>query len=80
MRPRSYFTERGFRDQHTGGQAFAHEEAIMNWIFSRGSGGTIPEELKYIPESRTSATAAGATGLPSMTHSDSSYYGMEIYE
>ncbi|MCI8423254.1 MAG: hypothetical protein HFF50_06970 [Lawsonibacter sp.] len=52
----------------------------MNWIFSRGSGGTIPEELKYIPESRTSATAAGATGLPSMTHSDSSYYGMEIYE
>lgn len=50
VKPTSYFTERGYRDQHAGGQAFAHEEAIMNWIFSKASGKTIPAELEYIPE------------------------------
>lgn len=29
----SYFTERGFRDQHAGGQAFAHDETVMGWLF-----------------------------------------------
>ena len=26
-------TERGFHDQHSGGQAFAHEESVMGWLF-----------------------------------------------
>lgn len=29
----SYFTERGFRDQHAGGQAFAHDKTVMGWLF-----------------------------------------------
>lgn len=32
VKPGSYFTERGFRDQHAGGQAFAHDEEIMGWL------------------------------------------------
>lgn len=57
VRPQSYFTQRGFRDQHAGGQAFAHEEDVMNWLFSKtrrtALSGTIPEELEYIPEGYT---------------------------
>lgn len=53
VRPQSYFTEHGFRDQHAGGQAFAHDEEIMNWIFSKGNARTVPEELEYIPEGYT---------------------------
>ena len=33
VKPAEFFTERGFRDQHSGGQAFAHEESIMGWLF-----------------------------------------------
>lgn len=33
VRSADFFTERGFRDQHAGGQAFAHEESIMGWLF-----------------------------------------------
>ena len=29
----AYFTERGLSDQHAGGQIFAHDEAIMGWLF-----------------------------------------------
>lgn len=45
VRPGSYFAERGFRDQHAGGQAFAHEESVMNWLFEkRRAGRAIPAE------------------------------------
>lgn len=30
-----YFSERGFSDQHAGGQAFASDEEVMGWLFSR---------------------------------------------
>lgn len=33
VRPAEFFTSRGFRDQHAGGQAFAHEESVMGWLF-----------------------------------------------
>lgn len=33
VKPAEYFIERGYRDQHAGGQAFAHEEGIMGWLF-----------------------------------------------
>ena len=33
VKPAEFFTERGFRDQHSGGQAFAHEESVMIWLF-----------------------------------------------
>lgn len=33
VKPADYFRERGYRDQHAGGQAFAHEEEIMGWLF-----------------------------------------------
>lgn len=29
----SYFAERGYADQHAGGQAFAHDDAVMGWLF-----------------------------------------------
>lgn len=53
VRPQSCFPERGFRDQHAGGQAFAHEEEIMGWIFSKSGGAVIPGELEDIPEGYT---------------------------
>lgn len=37
VKPAEFFTERGFRDQHAGGQAFAHEESIMGWLFGEHS-------------------------------------------
>lgn len=39
VRPDSYFEERGYRDQHAGGQAFAHDGEVMGWLFDQGSGG-----------------------------------------
>ena len=33
VRPAEFFTSRGFRDQHSGGQEFAHEESVMGWLF-----------------------------------------------
>lgn len=34
VKPQAYFSERGFSDQHAGGGAlFAHDEAIMGWLF-----------------------------------------------
>ncbi|MDO5377781.1 MAG: prolyl oligopeptidase family serine peptidase [Clostridia bacterium] len=33
VKPADYFAERGFRDQHAGGQAFAHEPSVMGWLF-----------------------------------------------
>lgn len=30
----AYFTERGYRDQHGGGGAAAHDEQAMGWLFS----------------------------------------------
>lgn len=31
----SYFTSRGFSDQHAGGQSFAGDSGIMGWLFSK---------------------------------------------
>ena len=33
VKDQSYYTERGYTDQHIGGMAFAHDEAIMGWLF-----------------------------------------------
>lgn len=33
VKKQQYFSDRGYRDQHAGGQAFAHDEAIMGWLF-----------------------------------------------
>ena len=54
VKPGSYFTERGFRDQHAGGQAFAHDEEIMGWLFGPHGVRIIPAELEYVPEGYTS--------------------------
>ena len=37
VKPAEFFTERGFRDQHSGGQAFAHEKSVMGWLFGEHS-------------------------------------------
>lgn len=37
VKDQAYFTERGYTDQHGGGMAFAHDEAIMNWLFKNDS-------------------------------------------
>ena len=34
VKPQQYFTDGGIRDQHGGGQLFAHDETIMGWLFS----------------------------------------------
>lgn len=35
VKPASYFTEKGFKDQHAGGQLFAKDGKIMGWLFNR---------------------------------------------
>lgn len=54
VKPGSYFTDRGFQDQHAGGQAFAHDGEIMGWLFGPHGVKTIPKELEYVPEGYTS--------------------------
>ena len=36
VKNQDYFTERGYRDQHMGGMAFAHDREMMEWMFSKG--------------------------------------------
>lgn len=33
IKEKKYFTDRGYADQHMGGQAFAKDESIMGWLF-----------------------------------------------
>ena len=35
VKPDAYFTERGYRDQHAGGNAFSADEEIMGWLFGK---------------------------------------------
>lgn len=35
VKPDEYFTERGYRDQHAGGNAFSADEEIMGWLFEK---------------------------------------------
>ena len=35
VRPDSYFTEQGYRDQHSGGNAFSADESVMGWLFGK---------------------------------------------
>lgn len=35
IRPQSFFSEHGFSDQHAGGDAFAFDENVMGWLFSK---------------------------------------------
>ncbi len=34
VRNQEFFDAHGFSDQHAGGQAFAHDETVMGWLFS----------------------------------------------
>lgn len=33
VKDQEYFSKAGFSDQHAGGQAFAHDETVMGWLF-----------------------------------------------
>lgn len=33
VKDQGYFSEAGFSDHHAGGQAFAHDETVMGWLF-----------------------------------------------
>ncbi len=35
VKNQDYFSQRGYSDQHVGGLAFAFDEEIMNWLFSK---------------------------------------------
>lgn len=35
IKDQSYFSQRGFSDQHAGGALFAHDEEIMGWLFEK---------------------------------------------
>ena len=35
IRPQSFFSDHGFTDQHSGGDAFAFDKSVMGWLFSR---------------------------------------------
>ncbi len=44
VRTQDFFDAYGFRDQHAGGQAFAHDETVMGWLFSHKRAASIPME------------------------------------
>ncbi len=44
VREQEFFTSHGFSDQHAGGQAFAHDETVMGWLFSHERDTVIPME------------------------------------
>ena len=35
VRPDSYFTQQGYRDQHSGGNAFSADKEVMGWLFGK---------------------------------------------
>ena len=35
VKPDEYFSERGYHDQHAGGNAFSADESIMGWLFGK---------------------------------------------
>lgn len=35
VKPDEYFSERGYRDQHAGGNAFSADENVMGWLFGK---------------------------------------------
>ena len=35
VRPDSYFTQQGYRDQHSGGNAFSADTEVMGWLFGK---------------------------------------------
>lgn len=35
VKDQEYFAQQGYTDQHAGGQAFAHDETVMGWLFSK---------------------------------------------
>ncbi|MDD6085823.1 MAG: hypothetical protein PUB76_07615 [Oscillospiraceae bacterium] len=35
VKPDEYFTERGYRDQHAGGNAFSADKNVMGWLFGK---------------------------------------------
>lgn len=35
VKPDEYFTERGYHDQHAGGNAFSADENVMGWLFGK---------------------------------------------
>lgn len=38
IKNQKYFEEKGYQDQHAGGNSFAKDKQIMNWIFSKKKG------------------------------------------
>lgn len=38
VKPDEYFSERGYRDQHAGGNAFSADENVMGWLFGKVKG------------------------------------------
>lgn len=35
VKPDAYFTERGYKDQHAGGNAFSEDAEVMGWLFGK---------------------------------------------
>ena len=35
VKGQEYFSHRGYTDQHAGGQAFAHDDTVLGWLFSQ---------------------------------------------
>lgn len=46
VRGSEYFSERGYSDQHAGGQAFARDEEVMGWLFGEWGRGEVAKLRK----------------------------------
>lgn len=59
VRNQEFFDAHGFSDQHAGGQAFAHDETVMGWLFSHVNNSNVTaEQTDRRPGSSLTTTVA----------------------
>lgn len=64
VRTQDFFDSHGFTDQHAGGQAFAHDEAVMSWLFLHTRQEGIPMEYTEHRPGASETTVAAPDDWP----------------
>ena len=64
VRGQDFFDSFGIHDQHAGGQAFAHDESVMGWLFSHEREVSVPMEYTERRPGSSETTVATPEDFP----------------
>lgn len=64
VRGQGFFDSYGISDQHAGGQAFAHDSAVMGWLFSHTKEASVPMEYTERRPGSSETTVATPDDFP----------------